>query len=361
MPLTSTSASISASSSSAGHARGSRRADDEMPREVANVFGLALATGRRRAASRCACAARGPGRAAPRSPRVARFQQPLPDRLRRLDRDLLADDRARQRGERVAAAGEVEAGILGDQLREHAVPLGERARRFVPVVRFGHRARWHGGRRSDGSGRRRHAQRSAGGAVLRAHVRARGISAGNVTLRRFFPSRSARCVQVPAIGEWRRCAADRRIRRSRPTPPRCFASRFRSPRPASTRSASRDLYSNTVNEAIFERLLTYDYLARPAKLVPMTAEAMPEVTDGGRTYVLHLRRGIYFTPDPAFKGQRRELVAEDYVYTFKRFADPEEPLAVGVHDRRADRGPRRAGRGGEENRQVRLRRDDSRA
>src|SRR6185312_13366641 len=52
-----------------------------------------------------------------------------------------------------------------------------------------------------------------------------------------------------------------------------------------------DLYSNTVNEAIFERLLTYDYLARPAKLIPMTAEAMPEVSDGGRTYLLHLKRG----------------------------------------------------------------------
>src|SRR6185312_7238897 len=59
-----------------------------------------------------------------------------------------------------------------------------------------------------------------------------------------------------------------------------------------------DLYSNIVNEAIFERLLTYDYLARPAKLVPMTAESMPEVSDGGRTYVLHLKRGIYFAPDP---------------------------------------------------------------
>jgi len=83
-----------------------------------------------------------------------------------------------------------------------------------------------------------------------------------------------------------------------------------------------DLYSNVVNEAIFERLLTYDYLARPAKIIPQTAEALPEITDGGRTYVFHLRRGIYFAPDPAFKGQRRELVAEDYIYTFKRFADP---------------------------------------
>jgi ABC-type transport system substrate-binding protein len=83
-----------------------------------------------------------------------------------------------------------------------------------------------------------------------------------------------------------------------------------------------DLYSNIVNEAIFERLLTYDYLARPAKLVPMTAESMPEVSDGGRTYLLHLKRGIYFADDPAFKGKRRELTAEDYVYSFKRFADP---------------------------------------
>ena len=29
---------------------------------------------------------------------------------------------------------------------------------------------------------------------------------------------------------------------------------------------------------------------------------MPEVTDDGRTYTFRLRKGIYFTPDPAFKG-----------------------------------------------------------
>ncbi|WP_238531324.1 ABC transporter substrate-binding protein [Collimonas fungivorans] len=81
-------------------------------------------------------------------------------------------------------------------------------------------------------------------------------------------------------------------------------------------------YSNWVSEAIFERLLTYDYLARPAKLVPGTAEAMPEVSDGGKTYVFHIKKGIYFSPDPAFKGVRRELTAEDYAYTFKRFLDP---------------------------------------
>ena len=83
-----------------------------------------------------------------------------------------------------------------------------------------------------------------------------------------------------------------------------------------------DLYSNSVNEAIFERLLTYDYLARPSKLVPMVAEAMPEVTDQGKTYLFKLRKGIFFTPDPAFKGQPRELTAQDFVYTYMRFMDP---------------------------------------
>ncbi len=83
-----------------------------------------------------------------------------------------------------------------------------------------------------------------------------------------------------------------------------------------------DIYSAAINEVIFERLLTYDYLARPAKLVPQLAEAMPEVTDNGRTYTFHLRKGVFFTPDPAFKGVKRELVAQDFVYSLLRFFDP---------------------------------------
>ena len=83
-----------------------------------------------------------------------------------------------------------------------------------------------------------------------------------------------------------------------------------------------DLYSATVIEAIFERLLTYDYLARPSKIVPMAAEAMPVVTDNGKTYTFKITKGIHFAPDPAFKGKKRELTAEDFIYTYKRFMDP---------------------------------------
>ena len=87
-------------------------------------------------------------------------------------------------------------------------------------------------------------------------------------------------------------------------------------------AAVQDLYSGTIEQAIFETLFTYDYLARPAKLVPLTAEAMPTVTDNGKTYTVHVRKGIYFTPDPAFKGKKRELVAADYAYALKRLIDP---------------------------------------
>jgi oligopeptide transport system substrate-binding protein len=84
----------------------------------------------------------------------------------------------------------------------------------------------------------------------------------------------------------------------------------------------QDYYSQEVNEAIFEPLLTYDYLARPAKLVPRTAEALPTVSDRARTYLFKLKKGIYFAPDPAFRGKRRELTAADYVYSIKRYKDP---------------------------------------
>ena len=83
-----------------------------------------------------------------------------------------------------------------------------------------------------------------------------------------------------------------------------------------------DYYSGMVIEAIYDRLLTYDYLARPSKFVPLAAESLPQITDNGKTYTFRIKKGIYFTPDPAFKGRKRELTAEDYAYSIKRFFDP---------------------------------------
>jgi ABC-type transport system substrate-binding protein len=83
-----------------------------------------------------------------------------------------------------------------------------------------------------------------------------------------------------------------------------------------------DLYSRTLTPHIFEGLCTYDHLARPIKFKPLTAQGLPEHSDDYRVWTIKVRPGIYFADDPAFKGERRELVAQDYVYSFKRFADP---------------------------------------
>lgn len=83
-----------------------------------------------------------------------------------------------------------------------------------------------------------------------------------------------------------------------------------------------NFYSGNVADVIFERLLQYDYLANPVKLVPATAQSMPVIKENGKVYIFKIKPGIYFTADPAFKGQRRELIAEDYVYSVKRILDP---------------------------------------
>lgn len=87
-------------------------------------------------------------------------------------------------------------------------------------------------------------------------------------------------------------------------------------------AAMHDLYSAGVIRAVFEALYTYDYLARPAKLVPLVAAAMPEITEDGRVYTVRVRPGIFFQPDRVFGGKPRELTADDVVYSVKRLADP---------------------------------------
>ena len=83
-----------------------------------------------------------------------------------------------------------------------------------------------------------------------------------------------------------------------------------------------DTYSDAVCLGIFDPLYRYDYFARPVVLEPNTADGMPEITDGGRTYTIKVKRGIFFAADPAFNGKKRELTAQDYVYSIKRVFDP---------------------------------------
>lgn len=83
-----------------------------------------------------------------------------------------------------------------------------------------------------------------------------------------------------------------------------------------------DRYSATILETIYDSPLTYDYLARPVKLKSNITDGMPEVTDSGATYLIKLKKGIYYTPDEAFKGKKREIIAQDLHYSIQRFFDP---------------------------------------
>jgi len=86
--------------------------------------------------------------------------------------------------------------------------------------------------------------------------------------------------------------------------------------------ASSDVYSNYVNRVMFDTAFRFDYVARPHRIVPNTAAAMPEMADNGRTWTIRIKPGTYFNDDPAFKGVQRELTAADYLYSWKRTIDP---------------------------------------
>ncbi|MCK4563792.1 MAG: hypothetical protein KAU94_03850 [Verrucomicrobia bacterium] len=85
---------------------------------------------------------------------------------------------------------------------------------------------------------------------------------------------------------------------------------------------SGDVSSSKAISRIYEGLVEYDYLARPYKVVPLLTESMPEVSADGLVYTFKIRKGIHFHDDSCFSGGTgRELVAEDFIYSFKRIAD----------------------------------------
>jgi ABC-type transport system substrate-binding protein len=106
------------------------------------------------------------------------------------------------------------------------------------------------------------------------------------------------------------------------TPQKVLRLAFRSAETSFDPTQIQDTYSRTVTPHIFEAPYRFDYLARPTKIKPLTAAGMPDHSDDFKVWTIRLTPGIFFANDPAFKGQRRELVAQDYVYAYQRIADP---------------------------------------
>lgn len=61
---------------------------------------------------------------------------------------------------------------------------------------------------------------------------------------------------------------------------------------------------------------------------------MPEASDEHRVWTVRLRPGIFFADDPVFQGRQRELTAQDYVYSLKRYFDPanKSPAYSSLHE-----------------------------
>jgi ABC-type transport system substrate-binding protein len=87
------------------------------------------------------------------------------------------------------------------------------------------------------------------------------------------------------------------------------------------------IYAARAVRLAYETLLEYDYEARPYRLAPCLAEALPEAQSNGLVYVIRLHPEARFQPDACFGAdarglpQGRAVCAADVVFTFKRLAD----------------------------------------
>jgi len=83
------------------------------------------------------------------------------------------------------------------------------------------------------------------------------------------------------------------------------------------------IYANFIVVNLYDTLYRYKYLARPYRLQPNLAAAMPQISDDGLTVTIRLKKGVHFVDDPAFaRGKGREVTAGDFVYSIERQFDP---------------------------------------
>lgn len=73
-----------------------------------------------------------------------------------------------------------------------------------------------------------------------------------------------------------------------------------------------------------ETLLQYAYLKSPLELEPLLADGMPKVSGDRKTITIKIKKGVRWQDDAAFpNGKGRELVADDFLYGWKRMLIPQ--------------------------------------
>lgn len=71
---------------------------------------------------------------------------------------------------------------------------------------------------------------------------------------------------------------------------------------------------------VLEPLYQYHYLKRPYEVESLVSQGLPTLQNEGKLVQIKIKQGLFFHPHPAFKGKKRELVAQDFVTQFKRLA-----------------------------------------
>lgn len=90
-----------------------------------------------------------------------------------------------------------------------------------------------------------------------------------------------------------------------------------------------------VSAQVLEPLYEYHYLKRPYEIEPLLAEGPLQLSKDGKTIRVNIKKNIFYHQHAAFRGQKRELIAEDFVIQFKRLAlkslkSPGRSLFAGV-------------------------------
>lgn len=78
--------------------------------------------------------------------------------------------------------------------------------------------------------------------------------------------------------------------------------------------------SLVVSAQVLEPLYQYHYLKRPYEIQPLVADSLPQIEKKGTVLKIKIKKNIVYHDHPAFKGKKRLLKAEDFVYQFKRLA-----------------------------------------
>ena len=117
-------------------------------------------------------------------------------------------------------------------------------------------------------------------------------------------------------------AAFARRRRMPPTRTRCCASPSCPRRPASIRRPrATSTRTTSIARSSIRCTGTIIWRGRTGSL-PTPRRRCRRFRPTGKTWTIKVKPGIYFADDPAFKGNKRELTAADYVYSWKRVIDP---------------------------------------